>query len=65
MFSTRLDNFLPFSSNLELSSANSSSLEGSKNLSSGNGLISPVDIFHRLTISYTGSENMGVVYYKE
>ena len=30
VFSTRLDNFLPFSSNLELSSANSYSLEGLK-----------------------------------
>ena len=30
VFSTRLDNFLPFLSNLELSSANSFSLEGSK-----------------------------------
>ena len=30
MFSTRLDNFLPFSSNLKLSSANSFSLEESK-----------------------------------
>ena len=30
VFSTRLDNFLPFSSNLELSSANSFGLGGSK-----------------------------------
>ena len=30
VFSTRLDNFLPFSSNLKLSSANSFSLEESK-----------------------------------
>ena len=30
MFSTRLDNFLPFPSNLKLSSANSLSLEESK-----------------------------------
>ena len=30
MFSTHLDNFLPFSSNLKLSSANSFSLEESK-----------------------------------
>ena len=30
VFSTRLDNFLPFSSNLKLSSANSLSLEDSK-----------------------------------
>ena len=30
MFSTRLDNLLPFSSNLKLSSANSFSLEESK-----------------------------------
>ena len=30
VFSTRLDNFMPFSSNLELSSANSFSLEESK-----------------------------------
>ena len=39
MFSTRLDNLLSFSSNLKLSSANSFSLEESKILSSGNGLI--------------------------
>ena len=38
MFSTCLDNFLPCSSNLKLSSANSFSLEESKNLSSGHGL---------------------------
>ena len=38
MFSTRLDNFLPFSSNLKSSSANSFSLEESKILSSGNEL---------------------------
>ena len=37
VFSTRLDNFLPFSSNLKLSFANSFSLEV-WNLSSGNGL---------------------------
>ena len=30
LFSTRLDNFLPFSSNLKLTSANSLSLEESK-----------------------------------
>ena len=39
VFSTRLDSFLPFSSNLKLSSANSISLEASKILSSGNVLI--------------------------
>ena len=37
MFSTRLDNFLQFSSNLELSSANSFSLEGSKFCRLGKG----------------------------
>ena len=36
-FSTRLDNFLPFSSNLKLSSANCFNLDQSKILSSGNG----------------------------
>ena len=36
-FSIRLDNFLPFSSNLELSSANSFSLEGSKICRLGQG----------------------------
>ena len=36
--STELDNCLPFSSNLELSSGNAFSLEGSKNLLFGKGL---------------------------
>ena len=40
MFSTRLENFLPFSSNLKLSSAKSFILKESKNLSFGKGLIS-------------------------
>ena len=38
MFSTCSDNFLPFSSNLKSSSANSFSLEESKILSSGDGI---------------------------
>ena len=37
VFSTRLDNFLPLSSNLELLSANSLSLEGSKICRLGKG----------------------------
>ena len=38
VFSTHLENFLPFSSSLKLSSANSFSLKQSKNLSFGKGL---------------------------
>ena len=38
-FSTRFENFLPFSSNLKLSSANSFSSEASKILSFGKGLM--------------------------
>ena len=38
MFSSGFDNFLPFSSNLKLSSANYFSLEESENLSFGKGL---------------------------
>ena len=38
VFSTRLENFLPFSSNSKLPTANSYSLEESKNLSFGKGL---------------------------
>ena len=38
MFSTHLDNFLLFSSNLKLSSANCLNLDQSKILLSGNGL---------------------------
>ena len=40
VFATCLGNFLPFSPNVKLSSANSFSLEESKILSSGNGLTS-------------------------
>ena len=39
VFSTLLESFLPFSPNLNLSSANSTSLEQSKHLSFGKGLI--------------------------
>ena len=52
MFSTLLENVLPLSSNLELSSVNPLSLEESKNLSFGKGLT-----FYHTILSFNDSEN--------
>ena len=54
VFSTRLENFLPFSSSLNLSSANSLNLEESKISRLGKGL--RLTLYHTILIYYDPEE---------
>ena len=57
MFSTRYENFVLFSSNLKLSSANFINLDQSKILSSGNGLIATFQLLSAASSNLGWSQN--------